>query len=297
MHAIIECSGGCKNGVKIKYKKKANIELNNLNFNFTNTNHSKPDLFECKSCGLIFSEFIKVDFSSKYQDVNDEKYISQIKYKKIYFENLFKKIENDLNKHGNTLEIGSYYGVCSYIAKQSIKNFYSLELSRRARDYSFNNFNVSSIAINPLDYLENKKNFFDAILMFDVIEHLDNPFEFIEKLSLSLKKNGKFIFTTFDMNSFLPKIMKQHYHWIMPMHKYYFSKKTLEFYFNKNSLKIYKVLNDDRTISVEYLFYKLKILFPKFRSIFNNLSKNQTLLKKNIKINLFDLKIFFVEKI
>ena len=35
--------------------------------------------------------------------------------------------------------------------------------------------------------------------MFDVIEYLDDPFIFA-KLNGSLKKGGKFIFTTFDMD-------------------------------------------------------------------------------------------------
>ena len=42
--------------------------------------------------------------------------------------------------------------------------------------------------------------------MFDVIEHLDDPFIFMQKLNGSLKKGGKFIFTTFDMDSLFQKL-------------------------------------------------------------------------------------------
>ena len=109
--------------------------------------------------------------------------------------------------------------------------------------------------------------------MFDVIEHLDDPFIFMQKLNGSLKKGGKFIFTTFDMDSLFPKIMGRNYHWIMPMHKYYFSEKTLSYYLNKNGLKIYKTKNDERDISIKYLFYKLSILLPMFKKFLSILER------------------------
>jgi len=74
--------------------------------------------------------------------------------------------------------------------------------------------------------------------MNDVIEHLDNPFEALNLIEKNLGPNGILIFTTLNMDSIVPKIMRSKYHWIMPMHKYYFSNSTLRYFLKANNLII-----------------------------------------------------------
>ena len=64
---------------------------------------------------------------------------------------------------------------------------------------------------------------FDVIIMSDVIEHLDDPFITLNLIEKNLNPNGILIFTTFNMDALVPRIMGRKYHWIMPMHKFYFS--------------------------------------------------------------------------
>ena len=133
--------------------------------------------------------------------------------------------------------------------------------------------------------------------MSDVIEHLDNPFLSLKLIEKNLKPNGILIFTTFNMDAIVPKIMGKKYHWIMPMHKFYFSNKTLKFFLNKYNLDIFKIQMDTRLISLEYLLYKFSILMNKINFIFKFFLKFNFFKKKTIKINLFDLNIYFVKKI
>ena len=51
----------------------------------------------------------------------DDKYISQIKFKKYYFEKFTNKISRFINKDMNLLEIGSYYGVLGSVLKDEVK--------------------------------------------------------------------------------------------------------------------------------------------------------------------------------
>ena len=94
------------------------------------------------------------------------------------------------------------------------------------------------------------------------------------------------------MNLYLEK-----YHWIMPMHKFYFSNTTLRYFLNKNNMDIFKIKKDTRLISIEYLLYKLCILISKIDFIFKFFLKFNFLKKITIRINLYDLNIYFVEKI
>ena len=133
--------------------------------------------------------------------------------------------------------------------------------------------------------------------MCDVIEHLDNPFEIIKKIEKNLKKDGIFIFSTMNMDSILPKIMRGKYFWIMPQHKFYFTNSTLKFFLKKNKMNIFKIKNDARLVSIEYLLFKLCVFLPKIDFIFKFLLKFNFLKKITIKINLFDLNIYFAKKI
>ena len=81
------------------------------------------------------------------------------------------------------------------------------------------------------------------------------------------------------------------------MHKFYFSNKTIKYLLANNNMKIIKIKKDTRLISVEYLLYKLSILISAFDFLFNFLLKFDFLKKRTIKINLFDLNIYFAKKI
>ena len=258
--------------------------------------HSKPTLYKCVKCNLIFSEYINSNLEDAYSNVEDERYIQQIPYKKKNFELLFSKISSFLNNNHKVLEIGSYYGILGSIIKPHVKNYTGVELSRHASEYSKKNYNLNVIN-ESLDKFLRKNILFDVIIMSDVIEHLDNPFNVLSLIEKSLEPNGIFIFTTMNMDALLPKIMRGKYHWIMPQHKFYFSNSTLRYFLKKNNMDIFKIKNDVRLISVEYLLFKLCVLMPKIDFIFKFFLKFNFLKKIAAKIDLFDLNIYFAKKL
>jgi hypothetical protein len=80
------------------------------------------------------------------------------------------------------------------------------------------------------------------------------------------------------------------------MHKYYFSNKTLENALENCNLDLFKIENDTRIISFEYLLNKFNVLAPYFSFIFNFFLKFNFIKKTQVKINLYDLKIYFAVK-
>ena len=258
--------------------------------------HSKPTLYKCEKCNLIFSEYINSNLEDAYSNVEDERYIQQIPYKEKNFELLFSKISSFINKNHKVLEIGSYYGILGSIIKPHVKNYTGVELSRHASEYSKKNYNLNVIN-ESLDKFLRKNILFDVIIMSDVIEHLDNPFNVLSLIEKNLEPNGIFIFTTMNMDALLPKIMRGKYHWIMPQHKFYFSNSTLRYFLKRNNMDIFKIKNDVRLISVEYLLFKLCVLMPKIDFVFKFFLKFNFLKKIAAKINLFDLNIYFAKKL
>ena len=288
-----------KDSFNILYKNDHNKE-EKINFectshNFHNYKQWKPTLYKCKLCSLVFSEHIGVKFEDNYKAVVDFAYLNQFKFKKTSFTLFLEKIKNHLNKNCTVLEIGAYYGVLGKLIQPLVKEYTGLELSKHASDYSKNNSNLNIINQSIKEYSKNNKKY-DIIIMTDVIEHLDKPFELLSLIEKSLNKNGKLILSTFNFDSLFSKIMGKNYPWIIPMHKYYFSNTTLKNALTESKLELFDIQNDTRIISLEYLLQKFNILAPSFNFIFNFFLKFNFIKKIQVRINLFDLKIYFAVK-
>ena len=61
-------------------------------------------------------------------------------------------------------------------------------------------------------------------------------------------------------------------------------------------MSLYKIENDPRYTSVEYLLEKLSLIFPKLSFIFKSINKIRLLRNFSIKVNLRDLNIYYFIK-
>ena len=288
----------CDGKVRIKYFS-GNLNYKKINFSCTTDTYQKPSIYECTKCKIIFSELVfkmnKNQIEKTYQDIKDDKYISQIKFKKYYFEKLINKISNFINKDMNVLEIGSYYGVLGSVLKNKVKSYSGLELSTHGSNYAKNNFNLKIYNETIENHLK-KRIKYDLIIMADVIEHFNDPFKVLSQINELLNQNGKLILTTFNIDSLYAKITGKNYHWLIPFHIVFFSNRTLEIFGKSNNLKLVKILNDPRYVSFGYLVEKLILIFPKLSFMFKFLSKIKFLQNINVKVDLKDLKIYYFEK-
>ena len=181
------------------------------------------------------------------------------------------------------------------IIKPKVKNYSGLELSKHGTVYSEKNYKLE-IFNETIEEHSERQIKYDIIVMADVIEHFSNPFKMLEMIEKILKPDGLLIFTTYNMDSLYAKITGRNYHWILPMHLFYFSNKTLKNICLENNLKIFKIKNDSRVVSFYYLLNKLSLIFPKLKFLFQYINKIRLLQKINVNINLLDLNIYFVKK-
>tara|TARA_B100001123_G_C15343016_1_gene1035826 strand:+ start:1965 stop:2876 length:912 start_codon:yes stop_codon:yes gene_type:complete len=288
----------CTGDIDIKYQTNTD-NIDNINFACTTNTYTKPTVLMCKKCGILFSELIYKfggnQFEKNYQEIEDTKYLSQIKYKRIYFENFCKKVGNELGDNLSVLEIGSYYGVLGSIIKDKVGKYSGLELSKHGSNFAVKNFNLNIYNETIEEHLIRGIKY-DLIIMADVIEHFYDPFKVFNQISSILKKNGKIILTTFNIDSFYCKLTKLNYHWIIPYHLVFFSNKTLEDLGKTNNLSLYKIENDPRYVSVGYLLEKLNLIFPKIGFIFRLINKLKFIKNISIKVNLGDLNIYYFIK-
>ena len=289
----------CGGNIKLLYNYGSNYNFDDVSFDCTTNSYSKPKIYKCNKCELKFSELAAAlpnkRVEDKYNNIVDNIYIDQIPQRQKYFSGLYKKISYNFNKDQSVLEVGSYYGVFGNIIKPNVKNYSGLELSKHGSNYSKKNYNLE--IFNETIEEHSKRQFkYDIIVMADVIEHFSNPFKMLEIIEKILKPDGLLIFTTYNIDSLYAKITGKNYHWILPMHLFYFSNKTLKNICLENNLKIYKIKNDSRVVSFYYLLNKLALIFPKLKFLFQYINKIKKFQKINVNVNLFDLNIYFAKK-
>lgn len=99
---------------------------------------------------------------------------------------------------------------------------------------------------------------FDAVCLWDVIEHLNNPQLAIQQLFGMVKKNGILFISTPDFGSLIAKIMKNNWAFMIPpLHTCYFSKRAFQIISEKIGAKIHFILTKGKTTNISFLFYKI----------------------------------------
>jgi len=213
-----------------------------------NTNYN---IFECADCDTQFIDMKKVD--TKIYDLiyGQEKTPGYDRY--FNYANNVKNSKNPLkwlslqestyypiymelkqnNKKLKILEVGCGYGYLTYSLRKMGHEVFGIDIAKNAIKFAKQNFgNYFSLgSINDI----HKKDKFDIIIATELIEHLQNPAEFISLCTNLLKDKGKIIITT-PNKDYSPKktIWKTD---LPPVHTVWLSKKSFENLSNQNNLK------------------------------------------------------------
>jgi len=144
----------------------------------------------------------------------------------------------DLQRSGKILEVGCGKGAfLEQLLKLGKYEVLGIELNSRAISYAYNRgLPVINADIGELEVSDK----FNAICLFQVLEHLSEPGKFIEKVISRLKPGGRLIFSVPNAESFL-KDSKFNILDLPPHHMSRWSIKTIKFLQNIFPVKIVRI--------------------------------------------------------
>lgn len=198
--------------------------------------YEEHHLVECRSCRFVFSQAIPSDKELVAYYANDYDRTS-------YFSPITEKRYNELldsfevyRKTGRILDLGCGYGFFLETAKKRGWKVYGTEISQEACE------KCSSKGINmycgKFENCDFEDEYFDIIVSFEVIEHLQNPKEIVACSNRVLRKGGLFYLTTPNFNSYLRYRLKSNYDVIdYPNHLSYYTSVTLRLLVEKFGFK------------------------------------------------------------
>lgn len=210
---------------KICLNKKLNkfIVWNNLSY------------YNCEKCNTSFLKKrkkikIKTDPDGKLRDLSKE---YKFKIKNWYGD--IPKYLNNQNSKLKILDFGCGYG---FLLKGVNKNYEKHAVEKDKKLLTILRKNKNIYIHENLRKL--KQNYFDYIVIYHVIEHLDDPKKIILKLKKLLKKNGVLIIGTPNISSLASKIFKGNFRLYDHDHVIMFSENSLKLFLNKLGFQLIK---------------------------------------------------------
>ena len=221
-------------------------------FRCTNPGYgSHYTIVKCNNCSLMYvnPRITSEQILANYVRVEDPTYLVE----QIGRELTFQKHLAELHKitgipaGRKILDVGSYTGVFVSLAGKAGWNAFGVEPSKWAVEQAAKSgLNITEGTLESANF---PKNNFDVITMWDVIEHLDDPYNSILSARTLLKKDGLLVIHTMDVDSLAAKILGKRWPWLMEMHIYYFSQRTMSEMLKKAGFEIIKSGPQGRYVS------------------------------------------------
>lgn len=231
------------------------------------------NLAQCLSCGLVYvaNPPSKAELEKLYSF--DSGYKARLRDDSVKFKNDFRsakekyELMKKFKKRGRVLDIGCSAGFFLDVAKKDGWETFGVEISNDLAELARKRYDLN-VLTGTLDETNFASNFFDAVTLWDVIEHVGNPRRTMEIINRILKDDGIVIISTPNIDGLFPKLSyklaKIVNYWLSPeppYHLFQFSKKTVEKLLRQTGFKLLEL--DDKRIGIKYSLGKSLINSPR----------------------------------
>lgn len=261
-------------------------EFSSGDFKITDSHYGKRWHFQrCRQCGFVYAdpcpgaELLNLIYGS----LEDPEYGSEEEGRGANFSRILNRLER-LNLTGKRLlDMGAATGLFVSIARKKGWSAEGVEPSRWAVETAERQYGVKLHLGELLSYPE--KELFDVVTMLDLVEHLPNPREALEKARRLLKPGGILVVVTPNVDSFAACLFSGRWWHYRPPHILFFSGKTLPLFFRQGGFSPLKVYPFHWTFSLRYLLSR----FSPGKWICDKLTPMSKLLGRlKVKLFLFD---------
>ncbi len=218
----------------------------------------KWSLFECSKCNVQFWMPFKNPGIVHYE----RNYIVRdtLKPKILYgYHKKFLKTYEKFSVCGKVLDLGCGTGDLIAILKQKGCKVWGVDLDKNAINFAKKYFkleNVYPISCEEFFTLENIPRF-DLITAFELLEHLDNPLNFLQNIKNLLKKEGIAVISTPSRERILPNLWPADF---PPHHLTRWNEKAIFNLFEKVGFEIIRIdYTDQLKFLMESLNSKLRL--------------------------------------
>jgi 2-polyprenyl-3-methyl-5-hydroxy-6-metoxy-1,4-benzoquinol methylase len=255
-------------------------------------------IVQCRHCGLIYTN-PREDGPSiveTYEAVQDPLYVEEREGRVLTFERHLRPLERLTGPPAGRalLDVGAYTGVFLEIATRHGWEAIGVEPSRWAvEEARKQGLNVLQGTLSSVDLAAGS---FDVVTMWDVIEHLTNPLEELRRAYHFLKPGGLLVAHTIDIGSPFARLMGNRWPWLMEMHLFYFTRRTLRAMLERAGFSVQGIRAQGRYLRLGYLMSRVTALAPRLGGPAERLVNRLGLRRVPVAVNLGDLCTAYARK-
>ncbi len=230
----------------------------------TLTHHRKPQVALCLQCGLM--QVPKAaqprDLDELYREVEDPIYLENAPAREATFGHLYQQLAPMLGPPGRLLEVGAYCGLFLNVARTHGWVTEGVEPSSWASAVSRDQHGLDVHTGTIAAVRDRLRPPYDALVAWDVLEHLEAPFDLFIDANELLDTGGLFAFSTLDVASWFPRLVGRAWPWWMDMHLYYFTQPLLKRWLDRAGFDTIHIGPYRHYASPSYLARKAVSLLP-----------------------------------
>jgi SAM-dependent methyltransferase len=216
--------------LKLRYPTAGHFQISGENvFHCRTTNRVRPEIVGRESCQHVFSNPKEwpIDLESEYGELEDHLYLGMLPIKRRTFSRVADVLGVSVKLPARVLEIGFYAGL--FLDECRDRGYTCLAIkpstwgARISRERGHDVRTGTAEEIRADDEIES----FDAVVSWDVLEHVRDPARFLSMASRRVRAGGFLIFSTLDRTNWFARIMGRRWPWLIPMHLHYFDQRTV----------------------------------------------------------------------
>jgi 2-polyprenyl-3-methyl-5-hydroxy-6-metoxy-1,4-benzoquinol methylase len=215
---------------------------------------------KCKECGLVYSSPRPTpeELLHSYEEVTDALYLEESERgRRVTFHKNLRPLDALVPKGTSRrlLDIGCYTGILLEVAEEAGWETWGVEPCLWAAEEA----QRKGLRVEPKTLAEAgfPEGFFDAVTMWDVIEHLSDPLGELREVRRVVKEGGIVSIHTTDITSPFARLLGERWPWLLEMHIYYFSPQTLAAMLEEAGLQVLEARVQGRYVPMGYLASRL----------------------------------------
>ncbi|MBI5305638.1 MAG: class I SAM-dependent methyltransferase [Chloroflexi bacterium] len=259
-----------------------------------------PPIVRCRKCNLVYANprWESALVEESYSVVEDPMYVEEREGRVLTFTRNLKPLEDLVGAIAaprRLLDVGCHIGVMVELAQQRGWESWGIEPSAWASEQARQR--GLRVITGTLTDGRIPENYFDVVTMWDVIEHLTDPAAELANARRVLKPGGIFAIHTIDIESLFARMMGKRWPWLMEMHLYYFSPRTLGNMLEQTGFAIIRSSAQGRFLRLGYFVTRIEPYSKLLYRLLNRIVTRLNLGGVAIPVNFGDLFTIYARKV
>jgi len=214
-------------------------------------------IVRCASCGFIYQnpQPDPAHVLAAYESVVDTRYAEEREGRVHTFRRALAEI-GEFIAAGRLLDVGSHLGVFVEVARLAGWQAEGVEPSTWAADVARSR--GLPVWCGTLANFPPARAPYDAITMWDVIEHFTDPAAELRRVWALLQPGGLLAISTMDVEAPIARVLGRHWPWYMQMHLSYFSRRSLARLIEQAGFEVLDARRHRRVVRASYLLSRLE---------------------------------------